>query len=71
MHRTPQVIERTAKRWKATQLAGFAIGAGGLALVVASVVSGSAVALVTGLVLFGLGLVVCGTGTLAAWWHHG
>ena len=72
----PQLIEKTAKKWKACQALGLSIFAVFfvIALYLPNALSlGLAHVLVGGFCLAGMGagLFIFSCGCIAAWWHHG
>jgi len=67
----PVLVERTAKRWKAVQLAGWGALVFFAAVTVGGVVAESRGVMVAGLVLAAGGVGVILTGSVLAWWHHG
>lgn len=64
-------IELTAKKWKARQLVGFAIGLVGVPLLFLSLVYQALwLTIVAGIVLL-TGIGVIAYARAMAWWHHG
>jgi len=67
----PMIIEQTAKRWKAIQLAGVLSIIVGMAAVCGAIMSQSAGLIYTAAILPAFGIVVTAYWSIMAWWHHG
>jgi uncharacterized membrane protein HdeD (DUF308 family) len=67
----PMIIEQTAKRWKAIQLAGVLSIIVGMAAVCGAIMAQSADLIYVAAILPVIGIIVTAYGSIMAWWHHG
>lgn len=65
------IIEQTAKKWKAIQLAGAGVCLVGIALTALAISLFSSPLAIAAAVICAGGLGTIITGRTLAWWHHG
>ena len=68
--RRPQLIEQTAKRWKALRATGMFLGVVAIAIVALGG-DGYGPEAVVAAIIGGLGGLAYAVGVAGSWWHHG